>query len=128
MKGLYVLVFAALFLAAAVCSRAAEASKKGSSVIGPREMMKKEMMTKSILTGMCPMHMMMMSKSMVSTKDDGVIIMAGDKLLRYDKNLELVKEAEVDFDAEDMRKMCEACPECRAAMKEEDAQEKRERP
>ena len=56
--------------------------------------------------GKCPMCGMMMGsmqKSMVSV-DGGVVVMAGNRLMKYDKDLNLVKEAEVKVD---MKKMHE---------------------
>lgn len=37
----------------------------------------------------------MMPKSMVSSNDGGVIILSGNKLMKYDKDLNLVKEVEI---------------------------------
>jgi len=57
---------------------------------------------------------MMMKKEMISSSDGGVIILSGNKLLKYDKNLELVKEVEIKMDFEGMQKMMkemkEICP------------------
>jgi len=36
-----------------------------------------------------------MQKQMVAANDGGVIVLAGNKLLKYDKDLNLVKEVEV---------------------------------
>jgi len=50
-------------------------------------------------------------KQMVATNDGGVIVMAGNKLLKYDKDLNLVKEAELKtrveltFDVGSMQEM-----------------------
>ena len=58
--------------------------------------------------GMCSKHdmmKMMTGKKMVGTEDNGVIIMMGNKLLKYDKDLNLVKEAEIKIDMEGMKKM-----------------------
>ena len=52
----------------------------------------------------------MMSKSLVATSDGGVVVMVGNKLLKYDKNLNLVKEAEIKMDFEGMKEMMEKCP------------------
>lgn len=46
----------------------------------------------------CPMMGGMMQQSMVATSDGGVVIRSGDKLVKYDKNLNVVKEAEVKMD------------------------------
>jgi len=45
----------------------------------------------------------MMSKSMVATSDGGVVVLAGNRLLKYDKNLELVKEVKIKMESEEMR-------------------------
>jgi hypothetical protein len=50
----------------------------------------------------CPMMGGMMQKSMVATSDGGVVVQSGHKLIKYDKNLNVVKEAEVKMDTEGM--------------------------
>ena len=62
-----------------------------------KEMMHKKMMDKD---GKPDMHkMMMMKKSqMVATKDGGVVILYGKYLLKYDKNLKLIKKTKIDID------------------------------
>ena len=47
----------------------------------------------------------MMGKTMVPSDDGGVIVMIGNKLYKYDKNLELKKEVELTIDYENMKKM-----------------------
>jgi mono/diheme cytochrome c family protein len=44
------------------------------------------------------MGMMMSRSSMVPTPDGGVIVMMGNELLKYDNNLNLVKQIEISFD------------------------------
>lgn len=69
----------------------------------------------------CPMHGMMMKSmmdcQMVATEGSGVIIKTCDKLLKYDKDLNLVKEVEMKVDIEAMKKMMcqmmEVCPMCK---------------
>ena len=52
----------------------------------------------------------MMEKEMVATPDGGVIIMVGNKLLKYDKDLNLKKEVEiVKFDKEAMMEKMGGC-------------------
>jgi len=43
----------------------------------------------------------MMGRQMVATSDGGVIVMAGDKLFKYDKNLNLVKETEINIEPDE---------------------------
>jgi hypothetical protein len=73
---------------------------------------------------MCPMHHMMMgsmmSKTIAPTEDGGVIVLAGDKLIKYDKDLNLVKEVKIEMNMEGMQKkmsqMMEECPMCKKGM------------
>ncbi len=45
---------------------------------------------------MSPMMMQMMRKdSMVATSDGGIVVMAGPRLIKYDKDMTLVKEVEM---------------------------------
>jgi hypothetical protein len=46
-------------------------------------------------------HMMMnkmMTKQLVATSDGGVVILMGNKIIKYDRNLKLVKETEISMD------------------------------
>jgi hypothetical protein len=56
----------------------------------------------------------MMIRSLVATEDGGVVVSVGNKLKKYDKNLKLVKEVEIQVDMEAMNKMMmqmkEKCP------------------
>jgi hypothetical protein len=65
-------------------------------------------MGKEQMMCMCPMcHMMMgpmMGKSMIATSDGGVVVMIGDKLMKFDKDLNLVKEVKIKMDFEGMLK------------------------
>lgn len=82
------------------------------------------MMGKEHMMSMCPMHHMMMgsmmSKTIVPTEDNGVIVLAGEKLMKFDKDLNLVKEAQVPIDTEaiqsKMTQMMGKCPMCKGMM------------
>lgn len=74
----------------------------------------KEMMEgKGGMMGMMDKGMMMkgmMNKtSMVAANDGGVIILNGQKLSKYDANLNLVKEVEIKSEAMTDGKMCSMC-------------------
>jgi hypothetical protein len=74
---------------------------------GPQKMMGKKS-TKPGMMGMYPgmgMKKWMMGGQMVATKDGGVIVMMGNQLLKYDKDLNLQKEVEIKMDMEKMEKM-----------------------
>ncbi|HUN55612.1 MAG TPA: hypothetical protein VMU29_10695 [Smithella sp.] len=51
------------------------------------------------------MGMMHMMGHMVATGDGGVIVMMGNKLYKYDKDLNLKKEVEIKIDMKKMHKM-----------------------
>jgi hypothetical protein len=61
----------------------------------------------------CPM---MAKTQMVSTDEGGVIVLAGNKLLKYDADLDLVKEVEVPVPAVDKQ-----CPMMGKMMKKDSA-------
>ena len=91
-------------------------------------MMKKGMMGKG-MGMMGPMMMkMMMDKSVVATSDGGVVVLAGNKITKYDKDLNIVKEAEIKVDMEamqkDMTSMMKMCPMMKGGMKDMDEESK----
>ncbi len=47
----------------------------------------------------------MMGKAMVPTEDGGVVVMIGNKLYKYDKNLKLKKQAEIPVDYKNLKNM-----------------------
>ncbi|MFC1674942.1 hypothetical protein ACFL1K_03555 [Candidatus Omnitrophota bacterium] len=70
---------------------------------------------------------MMMKKQMVATKDGGVVVMAGNRLLKYDKKLKLVAEAEVKMDYKVMKeKMMKMKKECMMKKEKEEGQKTEE--
>ena len=81
--------------------------------------------------GMRPMPSMMMKsmmeKSMVATQDGGVVVLVGNKLLKYDKNLNLQKEVEIKIDPSGMKDkmmlMQEKQKGCSGMMQQGDKQE-----
>ena len=67
---------------------------------------------------MCHMNkgMIMEGKKLIATQDGGAILMIGNKLIKYDSQLNIVKEAEIKIDMEamrnameEMRKNCHMC-------------------
>lgn len=68
----------------------------------------------------CPM-MGAMTPQSVSVSDDGsVVVLAGNKLLKYDSDLNLVKEQTIQMDFSGMQgmmqQMMEQCPMCQGMM------------
>lgn len=86
---------------------------------GKDTQMKKGMMGKGM---MGPMMMKMMSeKSVTATSDGGIVVLAMNKLTKYDKDLNVVKEVEVKIDMDVMQKqmadMMKMCPMMKDGMK-----------
>jgi YHS domain-containing protein len=65
----------------------------------------------------------MMEKKLVATEDGGIILMAGCKLIKFDKDLNKVKEVSIEIDPEEMKakmqKMMKCCPMCLMMKKHE---------
>jgi len=68
--------------------------------------MQKQKMDGSMMrgNGMHPMSGMMYGSSLVAMSDGGVVVLMGNKLCKYDKDLNLVKEVEIKMDWENMNK------------------------
>ncbi|MCB9772650.1 MAG: hypothetical protein H6754_08905 [Candidatus Omnitrophica bacterium] len=62
------------------------------------------------MMGMCPMMQSMLQKQVVATNDGGIVVVAGNKITKYDKDLNVVKEVEQKMDMEGMKKMMKDCP------------------
>lgn len=60
----------------------------------------------------CGMMMQMMSgpRAAFATEDGGIIIVTGNKIQKYDKDLKLKKEVEIKADSAAMKKMMQQCP------------------
>lgn len=95
-------------------------SKMMDRTLTPKMMDNKEtmmgrsrMMGGSGMMGKMMMHMMM-KREIVATRDGGVIVLFGNKLLKYDKDLNLKKEVKIKMDREEAQKMVkemmEKCP------------------
>lgn len=77
------------------------------SVAALAEEPQKEEMPGSPMPGMGKMCAMMMGKTqMVATDEGGVIVLAGHKLMKYDADLNMVKEVEVKMPFSMMDKQC----------------------
>ncbi|MBU1913381.1 MAG: hypothetical protein KKB22_07605 [Candidatus Omnitrophica bacterium] len=62
----------------------------------------------------CPMYKMMCGTELLATQDGGVVLMLGNKLIKYDASMNLVKEVEIKIDMEAMKntmeEMKKSCP------------------
>ena len=128
MKRILIITTAALItVGVAYFALAAEhPSEMKAKEVMPKPMMGQHMMMGKEMPMMCPMHTMMakcmMHKEMVATEDGGVIVMMGNKLCKYDKDLNMVKEVEMKVDMEAMKakigQMQKECMEKCQMMKE----------
>lgn len=64
------------------------------------EKTKEKQMERERMGGMIMQMMGQMQKQMVATSDGGFVVLVSNKLLKYDKDLNLVKEAELKTGAE----------------------------
>lgn len=64
----------------------------------------------------------LMSRSLVETKDGGIVVMTGNRLMKFDKDLNFIKEVELPADRETIQKMkmrgMRDCPWHKKMMKE----------
>ncbi len=85
----------------------------GMGMMDQDGMMGKGIMDKG-MRGMSPMMKSMMERTVVATNDGGIIVVMGNKITKYDKNLNVVKEVEMKMDMEGMQKMMDSmktmCP------------------
>lgn len=142
----YMSIFLAGVLVAVFCSLSlAEEKKEGrirqvmmqGGMSGQKGMMGEEgaMMGKGKMVVGCPVHGMMMKQMMdrevIAAADGGVIILAGNKLAKYDKELNLVKEVEIKADLAGMQKVMqeakENCPMCKKMSDDCKAQAEKEK-
>ncbi len=69
--------------------------------------------TDSTKMGRCPMMMgmgMMMPRVVANLPDGSILVQSGQKLIKYDQNLNLVKQVTVPADSATMNQMQKMCP------------------
>ena len=122
MKRLVLLVTAVILVAFASYVVFAEQQKEqmGEGI----EMQKGGQMYPMSNCPMCPMMCKsMMEKTLVATDDGGVILMAGCKLIKFDKDLNKVKEVPIEIDMkamqDKMQEIMKNCPMCPMMQKKE---------
>jgi hypothetical protein len=68
----------------------------------------------------------MMWKTMTATSDGGVVVAVGNRLIKYDNQLNVVKDTEMKIDTSQMfssvQKMMENCPMCKAMQQQSQPQ------
>ena len=97
MKKLCGFILGSVLVLGIVSMAFAQESQFQAPVPGCMGAMQGKMMNEEGKPAMGPMHKMqkMMQATMVATKDGGIIVLKGNKLLKYDKDLNLVKEVEI---------------------------------
>ena len=117
MKRTFAILIAAVLFAATGLSSLSSAQEVDDTM--GKGKMKGDMMGKGPMMGKGgPMQGMMMKgmmeKSIIATADGGVIVLAGNKLIKYDQDLNIVKEVEIKVDMDAMQKhmteMMKMCP------------------
>jgi len=120
-KTIFITLMALLLVPALAFSQEKSPGTDTSMEMGKGMGMGKEMGSKYGKMGM------MMPKQLVATSDGGVIVLAGNKLYKYDRNLNLVKEAEIKMDFEGRKKMMdqmkENCAKDKQMMQEKNEKE-----
>ena len=109
MKQIWMIVVVGLFMIG-FSSLAFTQEHKASMMDTSKDMKQGDKMCPGKMQGMGHCCEMMMGKSLVATEDGGVVVLLGNKLFKYDKDLVLQKEAEIKIDKEFMQKMMEKCP------------------
>ena len=62
---------------------------------------------------MCPLCSSMMERQVVATGDGGFVVILGSKAMKYDKDLNVVKETELKMDVQGMMDKMKDCPMCK---------------
>lgn len=111
----------ALFLLSLGTVSFAEGMKSMKDKDSSMDMGKGMMGDKKMGMMMGPMMMKMMEKSLVPTSDGGIVLLAGNKITKYDKDLNVMKEVEIKIDMDAMQKemdgMMKMCPMMKEGMK-----------
>jgi len=127
-KTIFITLMALLIVPALAFSQEKSPGKDTSMEMGKGMEMDKGMGMGKGMGCNCGKMGMMMPKQMIATSDGGVIVLSGNKLYKYDRNLNLVKEAEIKMDVEGMKKMRdkmkEKCAKDKEMMQEKNEKEK----
>lgn len=118
LAGLVLAVFCSYVLAQDVKESSMKEKQDQSGMAAGSGMMKKEGMKKH--SRMMKMFSSMTIRNMVATGDGGVIVLVGNKLQKYDKNLVLKKEVEIKINEEEMMPRGMKCSMKKACMKTEE--------
>jgi hypothetical protein len=120
MKRTAVVLAALLGLFFSSFAQAQDQTGQTGGTMGGQMINQGQMMNQGQMSPYGPRHLGMMAGlmggSMVATSDGGVVLFVGQKLMKFDKNLKLVKEVEVKIDIaalqKTMQEMWQNCPQC----------------
>ena len=122
MKRFFLFLVVAGFLISSLGAGLAEETKEKCPMKDKSAKQGKMMMGK-----MQGMTGMMAAKQMVAVKDGGVIVLTGNKLLKYDQDLNLIKEVEIKMDMkmmhENWQHMKEKCSKDKKMMDKDESVE-----
>jgi hypothetical protein len=94
MKQMWLIILVGLFMIG-FSSSAFTQETKGGTMDMSKEMKHGDKICHEKMQGMGHGCEMMMGKSLVATEDGGVVVLLGNKLYKYDKELVLQKEVEI---------------------------------
>ncbi len=93
---LALIIVAAMFYSGIVFAQGPDEKKEPAMA----EQTKEKPMGQEYMGSMAMKMMGMVQKQMVATNDGGAIVLLGNKLLKYDKDLNLIKEVELKTETE----------------------------
>lgn len=101
------IVMAFILTSVSICFAQASDDQTGKmgTMMSGKDMMGHQGMSDQDMMGRDHMGKGMMSNSMVATQDGGVVVMIGNRLYKYDQNLNLKKETEIPVDYEGLKGM-----------------------
>lgn len=101
------IVTAFILTSAGICFAQASDDQTGKmgTMMSGKDMMGHKGMSGQDMMARDHMGKGMMSNSIVATQDGGVVVMIGNRLYKYDQNLNLKKELEISVDYEGLKGM-----------------------
>jgi len=105
MKQILMMVLSGILMMGFSCSTIAQENKNDLADVMTKGMQEvSKMCQQGKMKGKGDFPDMLMGKSLVATADGGVVVLLGNKLYKYDKDLVLQKEVEIKIDTESAQK------------------------
>jgi hypothetical protein len=101
------MVMSFILTSASICFAQASDDQTGKmgTMMSGKDMMGHKGMSSQDMMARAHMGKGMMRNSMVATQDGGVVVMIGNRLYKYDQNLNLKKETQISVDYEGLKGM-----------------------